>query len=146
MDPKKFFNKTEQEEILTAIKEAEKNTSGEVRVHIEGTCNTDPKERAIQVFEKIGMHKTNLKNGVLFYLAVKSKQFAVIGDIGINEKVEDNFWDSIKQTVIEHFSKGEYTKGLKFGILQTGEKLASHFPYMIDDINELSDDISFGEK
>ena len=146
MDAKKFFSETEQEEIITAIKQAEKNTSGEIRVHVENNCNIDPTKRAIQLFEKLGMHKTELKNGILFYIATNSKKFAVIGDKGINKKVEDNFWDSIKQTVIEHFSKGEYTKGLKFGILQTGEKLASHFPYMIDDINELSDDISFGEK
>ncbi len=145
MDAKKFFSETEQEEIITAIKEAEKNTSGEIRVHVENNCNIDPTKRAIQLFEKLGMHKTELKNGILFYLATNSKKFAVIGDKGINDKVELNFWDSIKDKVINHFSKGEYTAGLTAGIVETGLKLAIHFPYQKDDINELSDDISFGD-
>jgi uncharacterized membrane protein len=145
MDPKKFLTTDQQQEIIAAIKEAEKNTSGEIRVHLESLCKIEPTERAVQVFKKLGMHKTELKNGVLFYLATQSKKIAVIGDKGINDKVESNFWMSIKETVLNDFSKNNYTEGLKKGILETGLKLSMHFPYQKNDINELSDDISFGE-
>jgi len=145
MDPKKFFTTEQQEEIISAIKEAEKNTSGEIRVHLESMCKIEPTNRAIQIFEKLGMHKTELKNGVLFYLATQSKKFAVIGDKGINDKIDENFWVSIKETVLNDFSNNNYTEGLKKGILETGLKLSKHFPFQKNDINELSDDISFGE-
>src|SRR6478735_3091048 len=89
---KTFFTETEQQQIIEAIKQAELNTSGEIRLHIEPTCDGDPYERAQKVFESLGMQTTELKNGVLFYLAYKSKKFAIIGDKGIHEKVSQQFW------------------------------------------------------
>jgi uncharacterized membrane protein len=142
---KNFFTKEQQEKIINAIKEAETNTSGEIRVHIENKCPGDPLERAAYWFGKMKMHETKLRNGVLFYLAVKSRKFAILGDEGINKVVPDDFWEKIKQNMAEHFAKGEFTKGLTEGILAAGKALKEHFPYMKDDVNELSDEISFGK-
>lgn len=101
---------------------------------------------AAYIFEKLKMHKTKLRNGVLFYLALENRKFAILGDAGINKVVPDNFWEDVKETVLEHFREGNYTDGLVKGILMAGEKLKEHFPYQQDDINELSNDISFGDK
>jgi len=141
-----FFSKEEQGHIKSAIKEAELNTSGEIRVHIDNRCRIDVLDRAAWWFEKLEMHKTGLRNGVLFYLAVKDQKFAILGDAGINAKTPDNFWDTIKEEMQNHFIKGEYSEGLCNGILKAGEQLKKHFPYESDDVNELSDDISFGGK
>ena len=90
------------------------------------------------------MNKTELRNGVLFYLAVKSRKFAILGDSGINAKVPEDFWDKIKEDMAAHFKKGEFTEGLVKGIEEAGKSLKAYFPYKSDDVNELSDDISFG--
>lgn len=145
MTPDKFFTKQEQTDIKTAIKEAELNTSGEIRVHIEKDLKGDPLDRAAYLFERLDMHKTAERNGILFYLAVDSKKFAILGDAGINAKVPENFWDDIKSQMTEHFTKEDFTGGLTAGIVLTGEQLKKHFPYQTDDINELSDEISFGK-
>lgn len=141
---KNFFTDTEQQQIVEAIKQAELNTSGEIRVHIEPTCEGDPYERGLKVFESLGMHATELKNGVLFYLAYKSKKFAILGDKGIHEKVSQQFWDSTKELMQSFFKQERYAKGLCEGIAQAGEKLKAHFPYTSTDTNELSNDLSFG--
>ena len=141
-----FFSKEEQGHIKSAIKEAELNTSGEIRVHIDNHCREDVLDRAAWWFEKLEMHKTELRNGVLFYLAVKDHKFAILGDAGINAKTPDNFWDTIKEEMQNHFIKGEFSEGLSNGILKAGEQLKKQFPYESDDVNELSDDISFGGK
>jgi uncharacterized membrane protein len=142
---KNFFSEQDKEKIVNAIKEAEKNTSGEIRVHIENKCPGDPVERALYWFGKLKMHETELRNGVLFYLAVKSRKFAIIGDKGINKAVPDDFWEKIKENMAMHFRKGEFAQGLTEGILEAGEALKKYFPYQKDDVNELSDDISFGK-
>lgn len=131
--------------IVEAIKQAEHNTSGEIRVHIEKKCKIDVLDRAANVFAMLKMHKTELRNGVLFYLSVEDRKFAILGDVGINIKVPENFWDSVKNTVLEQFKQGNQTEGLIQGILMAGEKLKAHFPYQKDDVNELSDEISFGK-
>ena len=141
-----FFSKEEQGHIKSAIKEAELSTSGEIRVHIDNHCREDVLDRAAWWFEKLEMHKTELRNGVLFYLAVKDHKFAILGDAGINAKTPDNFWDAIKEEMQNHFIKGEFSEGLSNGILKAGEQLRKQFPYESDDVNELSDDISFGGK
>jgi uncharacterized membrane protein len=141
----RFFSKEEQQEIIQSIENAELNTSGEIRLHVENSCKTDPVQRAIKVFEKLGMDKTQLKNGVLFYLAVMDKKIAVIGDKGINEVVPNNFWDDVKNEIISHFKNNEFSRGISKGIELAGEKLKIHFPYQSDDTNELSNDISYGE-
>lgn len=142
---KNFFNKEEKSEIKKAILNAELDTSGEIRVHIENDCKGDVLDRASYLFNKLNMGKTELHNGVLFYLAIKSKKFAIIGDKGINKNVPENFWEEIKVSMAKQFESGEFTEGLTDGITKTGVRLKKHFPYHIDDINELSDEISFGD-
>jgi uncharacterized membrane protein len=145
MRPVDHFTKEQQNKIVEAIKQAEFNTSGEIRVHIEEKCKKDVLDRAADVFAMLKMHKTKLRNGVLFYLSVEDRKFAILGDAGINAKVPENFWESVKETVLEQFTSGNQTEGLVKGILMAGEKLKAHFPYQKDDVNELSDDISFGK-
>lgn len=140
-----FFTKAEQEKILEAVKEAEKETSGEIRVHIESRLSGKVLDRAAWIFKKIGMDKTENRNGVLFYLAIKNRQFAVIGDKGINEKVPADFWDSTFKILQQHFKKGKFAEGLIEGILMAGKQLKTHFPYKRDDVNELPDEISYTE-
>jgi uncharacterized membrane protein len=144
--PKDFFSAAEQKQIIEAIKEAEKNTSGEIRLHIDKTCAGDVLDGAAFWFEKLKMHKSELRNGVLFYLAVKNKKFAILGDAGINQKVPEGFWDEIKSSIIDSFRQGKYAEGLINGILESGKQLKTHFPYQQNDTNELSDEISFGKK
>jgi len=139
------FSKQEREQILAAIKEAELNTSGEIRVHIEKSCKKDVMERASRVFALLEMQKTELRNGVLFYIAFKDQKFAILGDGGINAVVPDSFWDDIKETMLAFFKENRYAEGVSKGIKMAGEQLKEHFPYSGDDVNELSDDISFGD-
>ncbi len=150
MKASSFFSKEQQALILDSVKVAEKETSGEIRVHIETSCNEDVLDRAAWVFKKIGMHKTAQRNGVLFYLAVSDKKFAILGDAGINAKVPAGFWNDISEMLKKNFSEGKFTEGLSEGILLAGRQLQTHFPYRKDDVNELPDEISFdklkGEK
>lgn len=145
MSVQNFFSEAEKNQIVDAIKEAELNTSGEIRLHVENKCKADVLDRAAFIFEKLEMHKTELRNGVLFYLAVSDHKFAILGDAGINAKVPENFWDEIKDTVLNHFKESKYAEGLATGIKMAGDKLKAEFPYQSNDVNELSDDISFGE-
>ena len=139
-----FLTKEEEQEIVQAIVTAEKNTSGEIRVHIEETSEKPPIERAKEVFSSLEMHKTEARNGVLFYVGVANKGFAILGDEGINNVVEADFWDCTKDLVLEHFKNKEFKKGLVEGVLRAGEKLKHYFPYQSDDTNELSNEISKG--
>ncbi len=139
-----LFTQPEKDAIVAAIQEAEHNTSGEIRVHLENYCKGDVLERATVVFEKLQLHKTQLRNGVLFYVAIADRKFAILGDAGINQKTPENFWDSIKETMLSYFHRQEYTQGLVQGIQMAGQALKQHFPYQLDDVNELPDEISFG--
>lgn len=100
-------------------------------------------ERAAAVFQLLGMDKTAQRNGVLFYLAVENRSFAILGDEGINNAVPDDFWEEVKMIMINQFREGNFTEGLVQGILETGRQLKKHFPYLKNDINELPDEISF---
>lgn len=140
-----MITEEQNNEITAAVKEAELNTSGEIRVHIENHCKADVLDRAAYIFEKLEMHKTALRNGVLFYLAIKDKKYAILGDAGINAKVPENFWDEIKEKMLEYFKQDEVSKALSTGVVMAGEQLKSHFPYLQGDVNELSDEISFGK-
>ena len=111
----------------------------------ENHCKADVLDRAAAVFASLDMHKTKLRNGVLFYLSVKDHKFAILGDGGINAVVSDDFWDRIKEMMQNKFREGEFTMGLSSGIKMAGEQLKAHFPFKSDDTNELSDEISFGE-
>jgi uncharacterized membrane protein len=141
-----FFSNEEKKHILQSIQTAEENTSGEIRVHIENHCTREVLDRAAFLFGKLKMHKTEKRNGVLFYLAIADKKFAILGDAGINAVTPDDFWDGIKDSMAALFSEGKFTDGLCKGIEMTGEALKKHFPHMKDDINEQKDDISFGNK
>ena len=143
MKASSFFTKEQQAQILASVKEAEKETSGEIRVHIETSFTGDVLDRAAWVFKKLGMHKTAERNGVLFYLAVSDRKFAIIGDAGINAKVPAGFWDEISELLKKNFKEGKFTEGLSEGILLAGEQLKTHFPHRLDDVNELPDEISF---
>lgn len=145
MNASKFFSKEQQSQILDAIREAEDSTSGEIRVHIESESAGDTLDRAAWIFKKIGMVKTADRNGVLFYLALVPRKFAIIGDAGINTVVPKGFWDEIKEVMQRHFREGEFADGLVKGILMAGDKLKEHFPYQERDKNELPDEISFGD-
>ena len=144
MGASKFFSQEQKEIITNAIKSAELNTSGEIRIHIESKCKIDPLDRAAEVFSKLKMHKTELRNGVLFYVAIDDHKFAILGDGGINAKVPDEFWDEINNIVVTLFRDGNYTEGLSQGVIMAGKQLKKFFPHQLDDVNELSDDISFG--
>lgn len=141
-----FFTKEQQKQVTNAIAEAELNTSGEIRVHIESTCKEDVLDRAAFIFKELEMHKTELRNGVLFYLSVEDHKLAILGDSGINSQVPKNFWLEIKDFLISEFRNGRYTEGLSEGILKAGIQLKQHFPYQKGDVNELSNEISFKSK
>ncbi|MBW8324514.1 MAG: TPM domain-containing protein [Prolixibacteraceae bacterium] len=143
MSVENFFSKEEKKQITDAIAEAEKNTSGEIRLHMEGHCAIDVLDRAAYVFGKLKMHETAERNGVLFYLAVHDHKFAILGDAGINQVVPVNFWDEIKVTMLALFKQGKFADGLSQGILMAGEQLKANFPFRKEDVNELSDEISF---
>lgn len=148
MDRMNFWENFSDEKragIKRAIEVAEMNTSGEIRVHLEDSCKTDIFDRAVEIFRKLEMHKTKLRNGILFYLAVKDRKFVIIGDAGINRKVPEGFWDGVKELVISHFKSGMIAEGLMKGIEMAGEQLKEHFPHEADDVDELPNDISYGQ-
>lgn len=146
MSAKDFLTKEQKEDIRQAILNAELDTSGEIRVHIETNCKGDVLDRAAYLFKKLNMHETELRNGVLFYLAINNRKFAILGDKGINAMVPENFWDDVKMILLNHFRENRFSEGLIEGIARVGEKLKAHFPYQSDDINELPDELSFGEQ
>ena len=138
-----ILNSLEDHRIVEAIKEAERNTSGEIKVHIENHCKGDVEERCLKVFNKLKINETEHRNGVLFYLAIKERKFAVLGDEGINQVVEHDFWDAIRDRMTDQFRQGRFAEGLEQGIACCGEKLKTYFPHQSDDINEISDEISY---
>ncbi len=145
MSVQKFFTEEKKLQISNAIRVAETDTSGEIRVHIEKYCKGDVLDRAAYIFDKLEMHKTKMRNGILFYLAVEDRKFAILGDAGINQKVPADFWEIITADAIETFKTGRFADGLSDGIIAAGKQLKDHFPYQSDDIDELSNEISFGE-
>ena len=139
-----FLTQEDENEIVEAIRLAEKNTSGEIRVHIEQTTSKVPFDRALEVFYELKMNETQLQNGVLIYLAIADKKFVICGDKGINEVVATDFWDSTKEIMAAQFKQGNFKQGLIDGITKAGEQLKTYFPWQIDDTNELSNEISKG--
>ena len=137
-----FFTHEQQDAILSAIQEAETRTSGEIRVRLDASAGDDPKAAARLVFDKLGMRKTALRNGVLFYLSVADRKFVILGDDGIYHKVPPNFWDGVTSLVLDHFRQGRFADGLVAGIERAGEQLARYFPPLADKDNELNNDIS----
>lgn len=142
--PKKFLTPEEEAHLVTVIQEAEKATSGEIRVHVAQKVQKSAYEDAVRLFEKMGMTKTKERNGILIYLALHDHAFAVIGDVGIHQKVPAGFWDKIRDAMKDHFQKGEFAKGLEEAIRVCGNELAHDFPCRKDDRNELTNEISTG--
>jgi uncharacterized membrane protein len=139
-----FLTASEEQEIVQAIVAAEKDTSGEIRVHIEEHSEKPPLERAQEVFFSLEMQNTKDRNGVLFYVGVTDKHFAILGDEGINKVVGDVFWNSTKDIVLKHFKNKNNKDGLVNGIIEAGKRLKTFFPYQSDDTNELPNEISRG--
>ncbi|MCD0470699.1 MULTISPECIES: TPM domain-containing protein [unclassified Flavobacterium] len=139
-----FLSKEDEQVIVEAIRVAEKNTSGEIRVHIEQTTSKVPFDRALEVFYELKMNETQLQNGVLFYFAVADKTFAICGDKGINDVVASDFWDCTKDAMVAQFKSGNFKQGIVDGILNAGEQLKKYFPWSEGDTNELSNEISKG--
>lgn len=138
-----LFSDIEQDKIAKAIAEAEKGTSGEIRIAVDTHCEGSAYDKAIEYFTKLDMDKTAKRNGVLIYLAHTDRKFAIIGDTGINNVVPDNFWETTKVAMTAHFAKGDLADGIVAGVSLAGEKLALFFPYQPGDINELPNDIVY---
>jgi uncharacterized membrane protein len=137
-----FLDAAGQERIVEAIRLAERQTSGEIRVHLEATCTGNAYERAQELFHLLKMDNTKEENGILLYLAVDSRKFAVIGDRGIHLKVHDAFWQQVKDVMEVRFRESAYTTGLVEGIQLVGKQLAAYFPWDVDDVNELPNEIT----
>jgi uncharacterized membrane protein len=137
-----FLTAKEEQEIIEAIRKAEQNTSGEIRVHIEKKSKIDAFERAMEVFRYLKMDNTKLQNSVLIYVAIDDKSFVIFGDKGINDVVDDDFWNTTKNVIQSYFKAGNYKQGLIEGVLKAGKELEIYFPWNHNDINELPDYIS----
>lgn len=120
-------------------KPKKKNTSGEIRLHVETRCPENALDRAAYWFAELKMHKTEQRNGVLFYLALADRKFAILGDVGINAQVPAGFWDEVSALVLADFKEQKFAQGLIAGIQKAGENLKAFFPYQSDDVNELSE-------
>ena len=139
-----FLSHSEEQEIIEAIRQAEDNTSGEIRVHIERHDYGNAEKRALEVFHFLKMDNTKLQNGVLIYVAVEDRDFVICGDKGINDVVPNNFWDSTRDIIQNQFKVGNFKQGLVDGILKTGKQLEAHFPWHYGDQDELPNEISKG--
>lgn len=146
MKPERFLTAEQQETVVAAVRLAEKGTSGEIRIHIDGECDGDPVKRAEDVFFRLGMDRTDRRNGVLIYLACNSKVFAIIGDKGINDVVPEGFWEDVIHEMGIEFRQGRFTEGLAKAAVSVGNKLQTYFPIQADDVNEQPDEISFGKE
>lgn len=145
MSSKNNFSEEERDKITASIRDAEKNTSGEIRLFIEDVCDGNVLDRAAFIFKELNMQETKHRNGVLFYLSFKSRKFAILGDSGIHSTVHKDFWHDIKLEMQHHFTEGDFAAGLCKGISMAGEALKKNFPYRKNDMNELPDDIVFGK-
>lgn len=141
----KPFPEESERRIIEAISKAERTFSGEIRVHVERYCKSNPYVRARNVFNELGMGDTLLRNGVLIFLGMEDHKFAILGDLELHNKVPEGFWEDVKEQMLEHFRKNELIEGICKGIELTGEQLRIHFPPQPNDQNELPDEISYGE-
>lgn len=142
MRAKEFLNQLRHEHIVAAIREAELQTSGEIRVYVTRKEVDDPVPAAQATFARLGMEKTKERNGVLIFVAPRVNRFAIIGDTAIHAKCGDTFWVEVRDCMAEHFRKSEFTHGIIFGIKKAGTLLSQHFPRRPDDENELPDDVA----
>ena len=143
---KNALSASEKERVKHAVLTAEKETSGEIRVHIDQTCPGDPLDRAIELFQQLGMEATQYRNAALIYLSLKDHKGAIVGDTALNEVVPQHFWDDECALMISHFKRGKIADGLCAGVLEVGKELARYFPLTADSKNELSNDLSYGNE
>jgi uncharacterized membrane protein len=144
MASNELLTEEQEQRIIEAINKAEKQTSGEIRVHIEHHCNREPLEQAARIFHELGMDQTKLENGILIYIASEDHKAAVYAGKGIHEQVEDGFWSEVLNTLIEYFKQDDYEKGIEVAVYKVGKKLQELFPYhQKGNINELSNEISY---
>ena len=141
MQQKEYLAALNQQRIVAAIGDAEKQTSGEIRVHIQPRAGDDIRKYAEKTFERLGMVKTALRNGVLLFIASEDQRFVILGDSGINEKVPGGFWDDIAAKLTIRFQAGQFTEGIVDAIRSAGEHLGRYFPRSAGDVNELPDEI-----
>lgn len=139
-----FLTSKEEEEIVEAIRIAECDTSGEIRVHIEQKCDTDVYEHALDVFHILKMDNTLQRNGVLIYVAIDNKSFVIFGDQGINNIVGADFWNSTRDKIATQFKFGHFKHGIIDGVKEAGKVLSQHFPWHHHDRDELDNTISKG--
>jgi uncharacterized membrane protein len=143
---KAFLTDAEQQQVMEAIRAAEKKTSGEIRVYMESRCSyLDPVDRARELFYQLNMQKTVQGNGVLLYLAIKDHQLAIYGGQGIHEKVGTEFWNKEVKQILGEFKAHHYADGIAHTVTDIGSALQTHFPYDNQDKNELSNEIIFGK-
>jgi uncharacterized membrane protein len=140
---RQFISPEDLEAVAQAVRAAEQTTSAEIRVHLDHRCAGDPKARAVVLFEQLGMHRTRERNGVLIYVAVESRKLAVIGDIGIHERVGQDYWQDLVAATLAHLRSGRPRAGLVDAVRDAGMALGAHFPRRPEDRDELSDDVSF---
>ncbi len=143
--PALFFSRKEKERIQSAIREVEKETSAEIRVHLERRQKgRDTLEQARESFERIGMTATQEKNGILIFLCPETRRFAVLGDSGIHEKVSQDFWEEISRAMKPHFLQDRFADGIVEAVEKIGSRVKKFFPRKTGDRNELPDNISHG--
>lgn len=138
-----LLTEEQEQQVITAIKKAELQTSGEIRVHIEQHCNKDPLERAARIFHELGMDQTDQQNGVLIYIAGEDHKAAVYAGKGIHEQVEDGFWSDVLNLLLNHFKKSAFVEGIEAAVQKVALKLEDLYPYRKSDANELSNEISY---
>ena len=141
---RKLLSEADLEVVTRAIREAEAHTSAEIRVHVDARCPGDAVARAVQVFERLGMHRTAERHGVLIYVAIGDKKLAVIGDRGIHERAGEGYWQDLLGAATSHFREARPRDGLVHALRELGQVLRRHFPRRRDDVNELGDEVSIG--
>jgi uncharacterized membrane protein len=140
---RRLLSERDEAAVIAAISAAESKTSGEIRVHVERRSADGALATARRWYRRLGMDDTKERNGVLFYVAVDDREFAIVGGEGIHAKVGDAFWDALRDAMHEDFAKGDPASGLTRAIGEAGSRLAEFFPRRADDENELSDEISY---
>ncbi len=139
---KKVLTSADLEAIAAAVRAAETGTSGEIRVHVDAECPGDPMRRAVEVFERLGMHRTAQRNAVLVYLAIEDRRLAVIGDAAVHARVPGDYWERVSRALVARLKDGRLRDGLVAAVRELGEVLCRHFPRGPDDRDELSDEVS----
>ena len=138
------FDLETKKAVVAAIIEAERKTSGQIRVHVQKKCKEGALHEAKKVFHRLKMHKTKHRNAVLIFIALEDRQFAILGDSGIHTHVGDSYWSQARDKMASYFAKGQMKEGVVAGVLSVGEKLKAHFPADAYDQNELSNEITEG--